>query len=396
MSFSVRISGVTIGWSILNVNIQACSDINGSVGCTTVATNVPRAGFPMFVDVPDNTYSVKLVASNINDGENSIGNLCSPSPLIIALSNRPTPTPTPTPTATPTPTPTPVTPTPTPTPTSVTPTPTSVTPTPTPTPTSVGPTPTPTLVPDYYVVRRCDNSVTNLLVNNPTAFLLSGYTYTLTGSHPQMNGVLCWEVTDIVHTGTPAYDVSYTQYGEYASCSDCTTVSDNFYTGSTLVNACISTTTTQLWFHGTVHGPSPGVNGTVLYSDSLASIPVPFGYYRLGEDIFGVLNTQAYPSVEDGGINYLTTSTESCPTPTPTPTPTPQGITAFRKCGDSSNTIYFKNGNAYGTKVLDGDSNCYEKLNVFNTYEDLQASYSSNPLTEIPTIQSSSSNCTCD
>lgn len=140
MSFSVRISGVTIGWSILNVDIQACSDINGSVGCTTVATNVPRAGFPMFVDVPDNTYSVKLVASNINDGENSSGNLCSPSPLIIPLNNRPTPTPTPTPTATPTATPTP-TPTPTATPT---PTPTEVvTQTPTPTPTQT-PTPTPT------------------------------------------------------------------------------------------------------------------------------------------------------------------------------------------------------------------------------------------------------------
>ena len=66
MSFSVRISGVTIGLSILNVDIQACSDINGSVGCTTVATNVPRAGFPIYVNVPDDTKSVKLVVTNVN------------------------------------------------------------------------------------------------------------------------------------------------------------------------------------------------------------------------------------------------------------------------------------------------------------------------------------------
>ena len=153
MSFSVRISGVTIGWSILNVNIQACSDINGSVGCTTVATNVPRSGFPMFVDVPDNTYSVKLVASNINDGEDSNGNLCSPSPLIIALNNRPTPTPTATPTPTPTPTPT------------ATPTPT-VTPTPTPTEITATPTSTPTPTPTVTNTSDCNFDVEVIVVTN--------------------------------------------------------------------------------------------------------------------------------------------------------------------------------------------------------------------------------------
>ena len=145
MSFSVRISGVTIGWSILNVNIQACSDVNGSVGCTTVATNVARASFPTYVDVPDNTNSVKLVTTNVNDGnENGNGQLCEiGKTLVIPLNNRPTATPTPTPTPTNTETPLPATDTPTPAPTE-TPTPT---PTETPVPATGTPTPLPTSIP---------------------------------------------------------------------------------------------------------------------------------------------------------------------------------------------------------------------------------------------------------
>ena len=72
MSFSVRISGVTIGLSILNVDIYACSDISGNTNCTIAnggdATDIPRSSFPIFVNVPDGTNSVKLVVTNINDG----------------------------------------------------------------------------------------------------------------------------------------------------------------------------------------------------------------------------------------------------------------------------------------------------------------------------------------
>jgi hypothetical protein len=195
---------------------------------------------------------------------------------------------------------------------------------------------------------------------------MSGYTYTLTGTHPQMNGLLCWEVTDIVHTGTPSYDVSYE--GQYDTCSDCTIVSDNFYTGSTFNNACSSNTTTQLWFHGTVHEPSTGVNGTVLYSDSSASTPVPFGYYRLGSETFGVLNTQSYPSVEDGGINFKTS--DPCPTPTPTPVPSYEfTVYVSDYDGDSAcNGGNAPNNPVYTAFVITGDTTDLCTSNSFSCY----------------------------
>lgn len=204
------------------------------------------------------------------------------------------------------------TPTPTPTPTN-TPLPNTNTPLPN-TNTPIPPTFTPLpsgVTPDYYVVRRCDNSVTDLLVNNPTDFLELNKSYTLTGSHPQMNGILCWEVTAIVHTGTPAYDVSYDQ--RYNSCSACTVTYFDAYTGSSLSVACAQTNSHRIWYHGSL-----GVD-TVLYNDSSVSVPVDFGFYYYNTDV--VLEV-GHPSVEDGRVTVNHTCSEL---PTPTPTPMPQG-----------------------------------------------------------------------
>jgi hypothetical protein len=195
-----------------------------------------------------------------------------------------------------------------------------VTPTPTPTPQGATPTPTPTptptasgVTPNYYVVRRCDNSVTGITVNTPIAFLQSGYTYTLIGSHPQMDGILCWEVTGIVHTGSQ-YDVSYDQ--EYDRCQDCTVTYFDAYTGSTLAIACAQTNSHRIWYHGSL-----GV-GTVLYNDASVSAQsaVGPGFYWYNDEV--VLRCPTQYIVEDGRVEEIHLCSEL---PTPTPTPVPMG-----------------------------------------------------------------------
>ena len=160
MSYTILISGITMGASILNVDLYNCTgDTLGNVsGCTITGntltnytlmsgySNILKRDFPKHVIVPDGTYYIKAVPSNLNDGGCVLSDI---SPIRIQMPTTPTPTPTPTPTAVPTATPTntntPVptnTNTPTPTPTN-TPLPVTYTPTPTPTRTNT-PTPTPT------------------------------------------------------------------------------------------------------------------------------------------------------------------------------------------------------------------------------------------------------------
>ena len=165
MSFTIQLTGFTLGASILNVDLYGCT---GSFGDTTSSlhqcsgsvssslsdyflmtgyTNIPKSSLNgTYVVVPDGIKTLRVKVSNINNGgciectDVISGDFCN---LTVISPNTPTPTPTPTPTVTPTPTPAPTS-TPTPTPT-VTPTPTS-TPTPTPTVTST-PTSTPTITP---------------------------------------------------------------------------------------------------------------------------------------------------------------------------------------------------------------------------------------------------------
>lgn len=195
MPFTIQLTGFTLGASILNVDIYACT--GSSAQCTSGSTsnlssyfvlpgytNIPRANLNnAYIVVPDGINRLKLKVSNTNDGgciegtDFDVLSIVSPPTYTPTPTVTPTLTPTPTPTPTVTPTPTPVcsfdatvvyglppTATPTPTPTAtLTPTPT-VTPTPTPTvtgPTStptVTPTPTPTATetPYYLLLSRCD------------------------------------------------------------------------------------------------------------------------------------------------------------------------------------------------------------------------------------------------
>ena len=164
MSYTILLSLDTVGASILNVDLYNCTgDTLGNVsGCTgntltnyTVMSgysNILKRDFPKYVTVPDGTFYIKAVASNVNDGGCVLSEI---SPIRVQMPTTPTPTPTTTPTPVPTSTPT-NTPTPSPTPIvcsfdanvvyglSGTATPTNV---PTATPTGLPPTATPTGLP---------------------------------------------------------------------------------------------------------------------------------------------------------------------------------------------------------------------------------------------------------
>jgi hypothetical protein len=159
MPYTILLSLDTVGASILNVDLYNCTgDTLGNVsGCTITGntltnytlmsgySNILKRDFPKYVIVPDGTYYIKAVPSNLNDGGCVLSDI---SPIRIQMPTTPTPTPTTTPTPVPTATPT-NTPTPSPTPS---PEPATYTPTPTPLPCSFGativyglpPTPTPT------------------------------------------------------------------------------------------------------------------------------------------------------------------------------------------------------------------------------------------------------------
>jgi hypothetical protein len=150
MPYTILLSLDTVGASILNVDLYNCTgDTLGNVsGCTITGntltnytlmsgySNILKRDFPKYVIVPDGTYYIKAVPSNLNDGGCVLSDI---SPIRIQMPTTPTPTPTTTPTPTPSPTPIPTS-----TPTN-TPNPCSfdanvvyglpATPTPTPTPT---------------------------------------------------------------------------------------------------------------------------------------------------------------------------------------------------------------------------------------------------------------------
>jgi len=269
------------------------------------------------------------------------------------------PTPTPTNTVTPTVTPT-ITPTNTVTPT-ITPTVTvtttaapvtpSNTPTTTPTPTitptiTKTPTPTPRL---RYQVELCEGSGGNgtQIYNIEISLSVTvGKTYTLLGTSglpASFNGKNCWKINNSNYNNS--YDGTATYYNEYAACGNCTPVFFDAYTGSTVSAACDNITLKRVYYRGSL-----GLSyDTVLYTNSGFTQTVDFGYYWYSSElVFGVLNTQLYPSVEDGRINYETTCPPLTPTPTPSPvpvavSPTPMalsyGSTGPAACSGSSGTI---------------------------------------------------------
>lgn len=173
-----------------------------------------------------------------------------------------------------------------------------------------GCTPCSGILPDYYVVRNCQNQSETYIVNTPNTFLITGNTYTptytLTSSdHPEIfDGVKCWQVIDIVHTN-PEYDVSFDNL--YSGCSFCTVASFVCYSGSTLNDACTSTTEVTMYYRGNLSSL-----GTILYTDPTAQTAAPNNtYYNDFNDgiIFKVELTQQYN--EDGNIS----SHPTCPLP---------------------------------------------------------------------------------
>ena len=191
MSYTIRLTGFTLGASILNVDLYACTGSledctrNSGIPCTgsisgsnsdlskyfplSGYSNISRASLNgTYVVVSDEIKTIRVVPSEFN-GNDDDPVMCVEcvdyNNLTIRMPTTPTPTPTTTPTlvptATPTNTPTTVpTDTPTPTPS---PAPATYTPTPSPTPTKTNtptPSPTPTAEPvdteTYYYYRLGD------------------------------------------------------------------------------------------------------------------------------------------------------------------------------------------------------------------------------------------------
>ena len=234
MSFTIQLTGFTLGASILNVDLYACTGslsqcTSGSINDTgsyfqlAGHTNIPKRELnDRYVVVPDGIKTIKLVPSNLNDGGCILGTDFN----FIRLNTPLTPTPTVTPTSTPTITPTPtVTPTSTPT---LTPTPTG-TPTPTPTVTStptVTPTPTvtstPTVTPTatstlfYNIVGYssndatvCTSPVSSFSMNgngttfcNSTTFTSSGWYSIASGNYYLSYGGNIQTISHTIYTNT--------------------------------------------------------------------------------------------------------------------------------------------------------------------------------------------------
>jgi hypothetical protein len=101
-------------------------------------------------------------------------------------------------------------------------------------------------------------------------------------------------------------------------------VSITLYSGTTLNNACASTTALTVWYVGSL-----GI-GTDLYTTSGLTTAVEFGYYEFDSSTVYVVDI---PSANDGRITAIV----ACPTPTPTPTPIPTTFTGYISYDSASN-----------------------------------------------------------
>ena len=224
-------------------------------------------------------------------------------------------------------------------------------------------------LPDYYEVQNCNNSSETYLVNTPSTFLSTGKTYTLTSTdNPTLfDGVACWLVTSIVHTGTPDYNVSFND--EYDDCALCSIASFNSYTGTTKSVACSSSTLTTIYYRGNL------TSGTTLYTSANIQIginEVPDGYY-VNADLG---NGQTY-RVNETDLVYNNAGQISeisyCPAPTPTPTPTQTPVTV----GGFITVTYGANTNVGLTSACNSSYtiDLYYKLGDPNQLTDQQVYY---------------------
>ena len=205
------------------------------------------------------------------------------------------------------------------------------------------------ILPDYYVVVNCQYPYDTYVVNMSSGFLTVGKIYQLTGTGvpATMDGVNCWHVDSIVHTGKD-YDVSTTGL-EFQDCALCTVASFSAYSGTTITNACNSQNLITLYYQGNL-----GVDA-VLYADNALTYPVPTpGYYRNADN--GQVYHVGLPSDEDGRVTEIL----SCPSPTPTPTQTPNPISV----GGSITLTYGSDTGTGGLSACNSSSsvNVYYKL----------------------------------
>jgi hypothetical protein len=328
MSYTIRLTEFTLGASILNVDLYACTGSledctrNSGIPCSgsisgsnsdlskyfplSGYSNIPRASLNgTYVVVSDEIKTIRVVPSNFN-GNDDDPVMCVEcldyNNLTIRMPSTPTPTPTPSPTPTNTPTAVPTaTPTNTPNPCSFDAnvvygisgtTPPTATPTglpPTATPTGLPPTATPTGVPPTTPPTLPPTTPPTLPPTTPPTL-------------PPTN------VPTNVPTPTPTF-IPYDMV---------------VYTGNSLNNACASTTPTTVYYDGAL------VVGTILYAGPGYTNPIPPTVYLRQYD------NQVYvigePSDEDGKITAIVGCPTAVPTPTPTMTP-PTTVYEFTGCG---------------------------------------------------------------
>ena len=182
----------------------------------------------------------------------------------------------------------------------------SLIPSPTPTPTHT-PTPTPTkgtIPPDYYIVQCCNSGVDPNYYTIGNGIFFTGKTYQLiggVGAPPTMDGINCWTVISIVHSGN-IISATYSG-GDFDSCSACFVNSIEMYSGTSVTNACNNQTSTTYYFQGNF----PNVQ---LYQDSILNT-VADGtdlyprYYHYNDTVYMITGSE-------GQINE---TTYTCPPP---------------------------------------------------------------------------------
>jgi hypothetical protein len=166
------------------------------------------------------------------------------------------------------------------------------------------------VLPNYYEVQNCNDSTEIYVVNTPTGFLTKDKFYQLQGTNvpATMDGINCWKVNKIVHTGSQ-YNVSTTGY-EFGSCPLCQFASVSVYSATTLQGisyACAGTSgPITIYYQGNL-----AQLGTILYQTRGYDNPVGNGYYNDYTDskVFRVGLTQEYN--EEGNIIQIT----ECPPP---------------------------------------------------------------------------------
>ena len=331
MPYTILLSLDTVGASILNVNLYNCTgDTLGNVsGCTITGntltnytlmsgySNILKRDFPKHVIVPDGTYYIKAVPSNINDGGCVLSDI---SPIRVQMPTTPTPTPTttptPVPTATPTNTPT-ATPTPSPEPATYTPTPTNTN-TPTPTNTNT-PTPSPTPISTTITAKfhGATEPLDNLACNTGTNIQV------VINSNNFCNATL-FTSSDFTSLGTTTYWLSYNGYYRQifhngsentainsGDCEECVGVAPTYYWYA--LGDCedmrysyiqVTNTGAGIVRVGTLEEPLCGLPSAMDYSD-----PAHTAYYwdesnpcGFGEDYAGVYNARSSIQLTEGDV----------------------------------------------------------------------------------------------